>query len=60
MNKLTDTELLAFAVRQYGTISALGRALNQSDQTINHWFKRRLPNGWRAYFEAQFNKKEAV
>jgi DNA-binding XRE family transcriptional regulator len=58
MNKLTDTELLEFMIRQYGTKADLARALGLSYQAIVQWGneKRSIPRAWRLYFEAQFEK----
>ena len=55
---MNDIDLLDFTVRQYGTQSKMAAALKLTDGAISKWRSRgELPNAWRMYFQAQFDKK---
>lgn len=55
---MNDIDLLDFMVRQYQTQANLATALKLTDGAISKWRSRgALPQGWKLYFQAQFDKK---
>ena len=66
MNKITDIELLEWAIKNAGNgdidqknnQTKFCESLKQSHQVVSNWKSRkRLPNGWRAYLLAQYRKE---
>ena len=57
---MNDIDLLNFMARQYLTQAKLATALKLTDGAISKWRKAgELPNAWKMYFQAQFDKKGA-
>jgi len=47
---MTDELILAEAIRRFGTVTALARALGIRPMTAYQWkWRKRLPKGWRSF-----------